>query len=69
MMLMTRGPVSFSCIVTLRVIVWEDLDMLSGTTKLLECLMINELIMTFDCDGEAQSAIGRMCHEVSENPG
>ena len=47
MMLMTGGPISFSCIVTLREIVWEDLDMLSGTTKLLECLMINELIRTF----------------------
>jgi hypothetical protein len=50
MMLMTGGPIPFSCIVTLREIVWEDLDMPSGTTKLLECLMVdvitNVLIVT-----------------------
>jgi hypothetical protein len=41
-MLMTREPVSFSCLVMLREIVWEGLHMLSGMNELLECLMSNE---------------------------
>lgn len=34
MMFMTRGTVSFFCLVTLREIVWEGADMLSGTNEL-----------------------------------